>query len=179
MRKRHNDDACPVLILFTMMDVYVQRGNRGFVALTFLHYTFLSLLIISPELLTAYQRTRYHVPGLSLDIRIKQHTPSLDFLLKQQGAARWTFLTACNPFSQVVSEEENAVRHQQLEKQLTGYLYFEGEGIGEDQSWKPEKSFLVVGMNKEESIRLGELFEQNAIVYGEYGQPAKLLLLRH
>jgi hypothetical protein len=42
----------------------------------------------------------------------------------------------------------------------------------------PEKSLLILGINKEQAIAIGNEYEQNAIVYGEVGQAAQLLLLR-
>ncbi len=64
-----------------------------------------------------------------------------------------------------------------LKNKLTGYICFEGEGRGSDDKWKPELSLLILGISKENAIKLGKEFEQNAIVYGAKGELPELLIL--
>jgi hypothetical protein len=45
-----------------------------------------------------------------------------------------------------------------------------------DNKWSPEPSFLVVGITRDESIRLSKKYEQNAIVFGELGGVVELVL---
>jgi hypothetical protein len=53
---------------------------------------------------------------------------------------------------------------------------FLGEGIGDDGAWPPEPSILVLGIEREAAVQLGRLFGQRAIVCGELGGLATLVL---
>jgi hypothetical protein len=53
---------------------------------------------------------------------------------------------------------------------------YTGEGIGVDGTWPPERSILVLGIEREAAVQLGGRFGQVAIVFGEAGGPATLVL---
>lgn len=77
-----------------------------------------------------------------------------------------------------MSDEENHKRNKLLCEELSGkYMSFQGQGIGQDPKWKPEESFLVMGIDQGTAIEVGEKYEQNAIVFGMYLQEPILLLL--
>jgi len=125
----------------------------------------------------AYRQTRYVVFDKDIIITIDQHCAQVDVLLEQHECATWAFITAENPFSKPLTAEENVIRHQQLLEKVKEYQHFEGEGIGEDESWKPEKSLLILGILASEAIAIGKHFDQNAIVLGKKNEPAKLEML--
>jgi len=56
-----------------------------------------------------------------------------------------------------------------------GYTTFPGEGSGDDGQWPPERSLLILGILRDDAIRLGRDFGQRAVVYGEQGGRALLL----
>jgi hypothetical protein len=60
---------------------------------------------------------------------------------------------------------------------LKQFVVFNGEGVGDDPSWPPEKSYLVAGIHREVAIYLGKKYEQNAIVVGQ-GAKAELVILK-
>ena len=125
----------------------------------------------------AYRQTRYVVFNSAIEIKIEQPSPELDLLLENHQCTEWAFITAENPFSKQLTSEENVKRHQQLLEKVKDYIHFEGEGIGEDPSWKPEKSLLILGISAADAVSLGKHFEQNAIVLGKKNEPAKLEML--
>ncbi len=129
-------------------------------------------------LIAAYKNTRYHVFNTGITICIDENIVLLDALLSKQDAKSWAYITAYNPFSQTFTAEANDARHLQLLQSVAAFSSFEGEGMGADESWPPEKSLLILGISKEQAIAIGNEYEQNAIVYGEAGQTAQLLLLR-
>jgi hypothetical protein len=51
---------------------------------------------------------------------------------------------------------------------------FPGEGVGDDRTWPPERSTLVLGIEREAAISLGRRFGQRAIVCGRLGELATL-----
>ena len=129
-------------------------------------------------LIAAYKNTRYHVFNTGITICIDENNVLLDALLSKQDAKSWAYITAYNPFSQTFTAEANDARHRLLLQSVAAFSSFEGEGKGADESWPPEKSLLILGISKEQAIAIGNEYEQNAIVYGEVGQAAQLLLLR-
>jgi hypothetical protein len=134
--------------------------------------------MIEEELIAAYNRTEYHVSGTEIILKIGEHSSMLDILLNQYHQQDWAFITAHNPGSRVLPDEENRLRHEQLREALSLYNCLEGEGVGENPPWKPERSLLVIGINRAKAIETGNLFGQNAIVAGRIYLPAELLLLR-
>lgn len=124
-------------------------------------------------LLAAYRRTRFcadTAQGRSV-IRVGETCPELDALLRATGCERWAYITAFNPGSVRLSDDQNDARQRELEdavRQL-GQPMFPGEGIAEHGAWPPERSILVLGMECEVAVQLGRRFGQRAIVCGELG----------
>lgn len=125
----------------------------------------------------AYEDTKFMVFNPSLVIEVNKKCPDLHELLIQHNTTEWTYITAWNPLSEVLTDAANSQRQQQLIELVKEYTYFEGEGVGIDPSWIPEKSLLILGITKEKAIEIGTKFKQNAIVYGRINEPAELLKL--
>lgn len=134
--------------------------------------------MIEPELIELYNRTLYYVFDTEIILKIGAHNPFLDTLLSQYHQEDWVFISACNPGSRPLPDEENNLRHQQLKEALGLYNYFEGQGVGENPTWKPERSLLVIGISRDKAIETGNRFGQNAIVAGRIYLPAELLILK-
>ena len=131
------------------------------------------------ELFEAYKNTTYRVysPIGKIDIRIGVINPLLQQLLLNNSSESWAFITACNPYSVMQNEDVNTLLNTQLEDYLSGkrYLFFKGIGVGDDNSWEPEASFMVLNIRKEDAVKLGRHFKQNAIVVGVIGTSAELI----
>ena len=125
----------------------------------------------------AYLNTTYRVHEPAIDIRVDKENHGLAATLSQIGHTNWAYLTAWNPFSKQLTPEENETRNQQLLDDLKPFRVFNGEGIGDDSSWPPERSFLVAGIHREVAIYLGKKYKQNAIVVGQ-GAKAELVMLK-
>ena len=131
------------------------------------------------ELFEAYKNTTYRVysPIGKIDIRIGVINPLLQQLLLNNSSESWAFITACNPYSVMQNEDVNTLLNTQLEDYLSGkrYVFFKGIGVGDDNSWEPEASFMVLNIRKEDAVKLGKQFKQNAIVTGVIGTFAELI----
>lgn len=125
----------------------------------------------------AYLNTRYLVKDMGIEIRIGYPEKSLDRLLKETETKAWAYITAWNPGSELLTEEENEKRHQELIKALQEYQCYEGQGVGIDTDWPPEKSLLVLGIEENKAIELGKAFCQNAIVTGTLDTLPRLRIL--
>jgi len=133
---------------------------------------------INDDLILAFTNTKFHVFIPSIVIEIGKRNEDLDALIKKEGQTEWTYLTAYNPFSKELTDKENLERQSQLLSKISDYKFYEGEGVGEDPTWKPERSILIVGITKNEAISLGREFEQNAIVYGKINEVPELIILK-
>ena len=121
----------------------------------------------------AYLGTDYRVedfPTGPFTIRINESSDAL-------AGLDWAFITACNPRSVLLSDEENTRGMADLEKAVRqgGWRYFHGQGVGKDRRWPPEPSLLIVEIKEPEAVELAKAFGQNAIVAGRSGEPARLV----
>jgi hypothetical protein len=127
------------------------------------------------ELINAYTNTEYRVYNPPMVIKIGFENQELNDLVHSLNKTSWAYITAFNPFSKSLSKEENLKRHKELKVKIANYKFFEGEGVGEDKTWEPEISCLVV--SHEEAIAIGNFFEQNAIVMGDINGVPELKML--
>ncbi len=122
------------------------------------------------ELEAAYRATTYRVylPGGQCDLHPGVASGTLRCWLETAGATGFAILTACNPGSVPLDEEENTSRQSQLECELleSGYETYVGENVAEDAAWPVEESCFVPGIPVAEAISLGEKYGQNAVVCG-------------
>jgi hypothetical protein len=127
----------------------------------------------------AYRNTNFWVedaPGGSFCIRVGTLCPELDRILADLGVSDWAYITAYNPGSELVGEEENTQRMLMLEKQLRGltYVIFHGKGVAPMGGWPSEPSLLVLGIVAAQAREIGAAVGQKAIVVGRHGQAAQL-----
>lgn len=125
----------------------------------------------------AYQTTKYHVFESEIIIEIGKVSEPLNELLKKNKATNWAFITSINPYSKVLTEQENELRFNSLINDIYSYSFYDGEGVGENPEWLPEKSVLIIDITIDKAIDLGDKYEQNAIVTGKFNEPASLILL--
>ncbi|MBO6556564.1 MAG: DUF3293 domain-containing protein [Pseudomonadales bacterium] len=129
------------------------------------------------ELLQAYLETDYFVsddPPLML--RIGEENDDAKILLASFGVTTSALITAWNPGSEVLSEDENDSRQAallgEIESKRLNYLV----GYGERQDWL-EYSYLVLGITRDEANELAEQFGQNAYVWiDQQGVPELITL---
>src|SRR3954462_11670481 len=135
---------------------------------------------LTPELLDAYRNADYVVfADPQVVLRIGENNPQVDALISAEGAKTAAFVTAANPRGEQRSDIENGVANAALQNFVAaaGYPHFWGEGRDPFGSWA-EPSFLVIGIYRNNAEALGQLFEQNAIVFCEVGRAPELVVLR-
>jgi hypothetical protein len=128
------------------------------------------------NLLRQYFSTVYDLPTatgplrVSLDGDTTQDVSSLPELLTKPFA----ILTAFNPRSMLLPRKVNESRHSVLRDMLVLGCYRVEQCVGyEDDpegTWR-EPSWLVHGMDRDESISFGRVFRQNTIVLNYNGRP--------
>lgn len=122
------------------------------------------------ELEAAYRATTYRVflPGGVRELRIGTRDDRLVAWLAGEGAADWAVLTACNPASVRLGEEENRLRQAALEVALLemGLEPYTAENVADDAGWTVEESCFVTGLPADAALGLAARFGQNALVCG-------------
>jgi hypothetical protein len=132
------------------------------------------------SLLEAYRNTTFYAdtPRARLALRVGQRCVDLDALLNDHGVSTWAYVTASNPSSRRLSDEDNSAREHELEGDVTrlGFRAYPGEGVADDGRWPPEASLLILGIARGDAVRLGGRYGQVAIICGELGRAAELVL---
>ena len=140
-----------------------------------------STSVISQSSIQAYLETNYHVDGsMPLTLKIGVANDGLATLHTSYGVESSAYLTACNPFSEALVDSVNDQRMAVLasELQQLGLSWIEGIGKHPTNGWAGEQSYLVLGLSREEALRLGARHEQNAIVWCGLDTVPELVLLR-
>lgn len=134
---------------------------------------------IPDTLKAAYHATTYriHFPHRTVEFRVNEPCPAIDEYLESNGFKEWSFMTAYNPFSELLSETENEIRQQQLISNLCalGYAPIPGEGIGENGDWPPEHALFIPGMPLDAALEQARAFEQYGLIHAFHGEPPKLI----
>jgi len=136
--------------------------------------------VMEEDLFDAYRRTTFsaNTPQGRLSFRVGERCVELDDLLRRHGVTTWGYVTAFNPGSLLLSVEENVARQSELERVIAtlGLASYPGAGIGEQGCWPPEPSVLVLGISRADAFSLGQQFGQLAVVHGELGREAELVV---
>ena len=132
---------------------------------------------LDPELHAVYMETDYTVSDdPPLLMRIGEQNPDAAILRASLGVTEATFITAWNPGSQRLSDEENDDRQSELltEIELLRLNYL--VGYGEREDWR-EYSYLILGIEYDDAVRLAQQFQQNAFVWvAQDGMPELVTL---
>lgn len=137
--------------------------------------------MITPSLIESYKSADYHVDASpSFILKIGMHSLELESIFKTSHKYTAAFITAFNPYSQELSNQENKDRNLRLEEliQSLGFDYIHGEGKCGDGDWDGEESFLILGIGEKQASDIGKEYEQNAIVWCDKDAIPQLLLLK-
>ncbi len=130
--------------------------------------------------LATYRKAVYHIFGEpDIDMEIDAKDECLKTLLAQHGVRSAVFVTAFNPFGEMLDAGVNATRQQRLGAELERMNLRTLSGIGfdpDEAAPHSEASLLVLGASHAVADVLLQDFEQNAVVIvDESGVPQLLL----
>ena len=137
--------------------------------------------LISVETIQAYRETEFRVfVECVVVLEISEKNEELVALLKFHRSEVCAFVTAYNPFGEILSHEQNSDLQKRLEEeiQFRGLTYIAGEGKHPVGDWPGEPSYLVFDLSLEAAKTLGRKFNQNAIVWCGPDAVPQLILLR-
>jgi len=137
--------------------------------------------LIGADLIESYKSADYHVDASpSFILKIGEYCPELESIYKTSHKHTAAFITAFNPYSQELSNQENKDRSHKLEEliQSLHFDYIHGEGKCGHGDWDGEKSFLIFRISEKQACEIGKEFKQNAIVWCDKDAIPQLLLLK-
>jgi len=141
-------------------------------------------LVITAELRAAYEATHYRVetPDGLVTVKVGKIAPEQLWRdAKGVRPERWAIVSAFNPFSQALPEQQNRERHEELQRRLAanGRICLPASGIDPEEKWPAEKSLAILNLANDELDDLMLAFGQNAVVVAERGRAAYLLFHPH
>ena len=127
----------------------------------------------------AYLNTDYHVdaPGAAFKLNVGCYSPELDQLHQKLGVSTSLYITAWNPFSELLTDEDNDAKQQALVSDITdlGLDMMTGRGIAQSGDWPPEESIIVLGCDESTAITLSQKYQQNAVVFSDENAIPRLI----
>ncbi|WP_350112670.1 DUF3293 domain-containing protein [Nitrosomonas sp.] len=137
---------------------------------------------VSGSLIEHYTHADYRIGSAAdcITLKIDQYSEPLAQFLVTLNQSYAAIISAYNPYSQLVSDEENVVAHESLRHFLTYHAYQGIESVHTDPAgvWPAEKSFFIPGIDIHSAKSLGQQFNQNAIVWIDRDAIPRLVLLR-
>ncbi len=136
---------------------------------------------VAPTLIAAYRATHYCVNGVSPPflLRVDEANADLARCHADRGVACSAFLTAWNPGSRPMSEDENERAQERLRLLLEarGFPLIEGLGVDPTGQWEGEESLLVLGIPREVACEIGRSFRQHGVVWSDRDAVPRLVML--
>lgn len=135
---------------------------------------------LNSELIEAYKATNFHVNAETpfiLNISVESLALKKIYDLYQVKTA--AFITAFNPFGELLAIEENAIRNIKLRDELKNLDFKYIAGVGQDPlgQWPGEESYLVLDLTLSMAKELGTKYGQNAIVWCDADAVPELVFL--
>jgi hypothetical protein len=124
---------------------------------------------ISPNLIKAYREAVYVVDfgDGEITLQVGKANPALAKFMKGCDVTTAAFLTAFNPYSQVVDSVENEARQKSMwtDAQPMCPKIFPGIGRDKNDQWPHELSMLALGIRLEDAQALADRYGQNAFLW--------------
>lgn len=139
---------------------------------------------LSTELLQTYRNSLYQValPAGACVLQIGHRAERLDRFLHEQAYRQAAFVSADNPYSQILPAAINRSRRAALEQILIArklcYLTAKGYSTATMPEWPVELGFLILGIEPAFARALGRSVGQHAVVFIHRDQAVELLLCR-
>lgn len=137
---------------------------------------------IHPGLIRAYREAKYVVEAESpINLRIGQASQQLKGILKAHKVTTASFITAFNPYSEILNDRENLEAQESLcaDIKTLGYSMSNGYGQDEAEEWPREKSVLALGITESQAEALADKYGQNGYVWIGSLDALPALRLRH
>jgi hypothetical protein len=128
---------------------------------------------LTPELVQSYYDAEFHVysvgsNGGELILPSMGSCDALQALHNKYDVSSSALITAYNPHSEPTDESENEVKQRLLKADVSKHWeYLEAEGCDVDKRWCSEPSIYVLGINLQQVLELGRVYQQHAVLYAQ------------
>ena len=194
--RRHNSlfqtKADPIITMLTdlvkeslhkdrslLPDTFIQHWENTYQALLRNEYLVdLSSNPFSQGLLDAFMQSQYVINDIpSSPLIIGKHNVEVDDLLKRHNSEYGIFITAWNPYSRQMSEQDNDHKQSQLIASIDNTMHHVYDAIGQsqDKQWQ-ESSLFITNMTLEQGHELAKQYGQLGFVCHEVGEMTQLVL---
>jgi alpha/beta superfamily hydrolase len=146
--------------------------------------TELHTLLEQAKLHAAYRNARYlvHAPAGPVELTIGELAAASERLIAARCGIEmnWAIVTACNPFGEVATDEDNAQAMAELQQRVEaeGLRWLPTAALDPEGRWPAEVGLLLCDPQPGFAEALGREFRQNAIVRAVLGAPPELRWLR-
>jgi hypothetical protein len=137
------------------------------------------------EMIASHRAARYCIEpagGSAVILRVGERSAGLAALYGELGVDSCAFLTASNPLGVPLRDADNAVAMAALcvDVHAMGLALLPGVSRDGDPAsgWPGEESVAVLGISRDAACRLGNRYQQNAIVWAGSDAVPELVLLR-
>ena len=137
-------------------------------------------MAIDNTLVSAYQNAEYVVfADTEFVMLVAKYSQALKLTMTEKQFTQAAFISAYNPYSEMLEEPENLTRHSALSEELSdlGLSFIEGLGRDKEGQWPGEKSVLVLNISNVTARTIGNKYGQNAILWIEHDAIPQLLFL--
>lgn len=137
--------------------------------------------MVENEKIETYKAAKYMVEleNKTCKIIVGEVNTDIDKVLVKHNVESAYFITPENPFSKVLTSEENALRHQQFIIDLckSEYSFYTGYSTNEDETWPKEKSYLIISDDEPAMHKIAMQYEQNGFLKISLESSTLLLVL--
>ena len=124
-----------------------------------------------------YLKAYYYIIELDTSIIADELNHQLDNYLQKNNHTSWAIITAYNPKSIVLCEQENKSNNENLKNDLKNYKFLNTKSGSNSSDWGIEYGFIIFNITKERSLKIAKKYNQNAILFGEQHKKAELIFI--
>lgn len=137
--------------------------------------------MVDKNTIEIYKTAKYIVEleNRTFRISVGEENTDIDALLLKHNVKSAFFITPENPYSKVLTSEENAPRHKQFIIDLckNGYSFYTGYGTDEEETWPKETSYLIMCDDEAAIHKIAKQYDQNGLLKVGIESPTSLLVL--
>lgn len=127
------------------------------------------------QLREAYEQAIYYFEQPLFVVRTGVANQVLIHLNRSLNSSTWAIITAMNPRSQLLTQEENEMRHHAFCKQISNYAFITGVALDPAGIWPAERNALIFNLSMEEALQIASTWNQHAIIHGSADGLGKLV----
>jgi hypothetical protein len=128
-----------------------------------------------------YKTAKYIVEleNRTFRISVGEENTDIDALLLKHNVKNAFFITPENPYSKILTNEENTPRNKQFIIDLckSEYSFYTGYSANEEDTWPKETSYLIMCDDEAAIHKLAKQYEQNGFLKMSFQTSALLLVL--